>query len=206
MHTHDWPANDALPECALEVLFRNARSHNGWLPRPVSDDQLHQLYELVKWGPTSANCSPMRVVFVRTAAGRERLRPWLSPGNVDKTMTAPVTAIIGFDIAFYQALPQLFPHNPAVQQAFLGPDKQAHAELTAFRNGTLQAGYFIVAARALGLDCGPMSGFDAQAIDRIFWTGTTVRTNFLCNLGHGDPGKLFGRHPRLTFEEACRLA
>lgn len=194
-----------IADSALDTLFRNARSHNGWLPRLVSDEQLRQLYELVKWGPTSANCSPMRVVFVRTAAGRERLRPWLSPGNVDKTMTAPVTAIIGFDLAFYRALPQLFPHNPAMQDAFAGPEKAAHAEITAFRNGTLQAGYFITAARALGLDCGPMSGFDATALDREFWAGTAVRTNFLCNLGHGDPGKLFGRHPRLTFDEACSL-
>ncbi len=194
-----------ISDSVLDTLFRKARSHNGWLPRPVGDEQLRQLYELVKWGPTSANCSPMRVVFVRTEAGRERLRPWLSPGNVDKTMTAPVTAVIGFDLAFYRALPRLFPHNPSMQESFAGPDKAAHAENTAFRNGTLQAGYFITAARALGLDCGPMSGFDAQALDREFWAGTAVRTNFLCNLGHGDPGQLFERHPRLAFDEACRL-
>lgn len=194
-----------IEDRALDTLFRGARSHNGWLPGPVGDAQLRQLYELVKWGPTSANCSPMRVVFVRTDAGRERLRPLLSPGNVEKTMTAPVTAILGFDTAFYRQLPRLFPHNPAIRDAFTGPGKQAHAEATAFRNGSLQAGYFIVAARALGLDCGPMSGFDAPAMDREFWAGTTVRTNFLCNLGHGNPDKLFGRHPRLTFEEACRF-
>lgn len=195
-----------IADSTLDTLFRSARSHNGWLPQPVSDDRLRELYELVKWGPTSANCSPMRVVFVRTDAGRNRLKPWLLPGNVDKTMTAPVTAVIGFDTAFHLALPRLFPHNLAVRDAFVGPGKEAHAELTAFRNGTLQAGYFIIAARALGLDCGPMSGFDAHGVDREFWAGTTVRTNFLCNLGHGDPGKLFGRHPRLTFEEACSLA
>ena len=195
-----------ISDSALDTLFRDARSHNGWLPRPVSDEQLHQLYELVKWGPTSANCSPMRVVFVRTVAGRERLRPWLSPGNIEKTMTAPVTAIIGFDTVFHRALPRLFPHNPAMQDAFAGPDKAAHAEITAFRNGTLQAGYFITAARALGLDVGPMSGFNAPALDREFWAGTAVRTNFLCNLGHGDPGKLFERHPRLAFDEACSFA
>ncbi len=195
-----------ISDSALDTLFRDARSHNGWLPRPVDEAQLRQLYELAKWGPTSANCSPMRIVFVRTDAGRERLRPWLSPGNVEKTMTAPVTAILGFDTAFHRELPRLFPHNPAIQDAFAGPEKLAHAEVTAFRNGTLQGGYFIMAARALGLDCGPMSGFDARAVDREFWAGTTVRTNFLCNLGHGDPGKLFGRHPRLAFEEACRFA
>ena len=195
-----------ISDSALDTLFRHARSHNGWLPHPVSDDQLRQLYELVKWGPTSANCAPLRIVFVRTEAGRERLRPLLSPGNVEKTMSAPVTAILGFDTAFHRELPRLFPHNPGLQATFVAPGQQAHAQATAFRNGSLQAGYLILAARALGLDCGPMSGFDAPAVDRAFWAGTAVRTNFLCNLGHGDPGRLFDRHPRLAFEEACRFA
>ena len=194
-----------IPEPALDTLFRSARSHNGWLPRPVADATLRELYELVKWGPTSANCSPMRIVFVRSAAGRERLRPWLSPGNVEKTLSAPVTAVIGYDTEFHRALPHLFPHRPELRHGFEGPANADHAERTAFRNGSLQAGYFILAARALGLDCGPMSGFDAQGVDSSFWAGTAVRTNLLCNLGHGDPAKLFGRHPRLEFDEACRF-
>lgn len=192
-----------ISDSALDCLFRQARSHNGWLPRAVNKDQLRQIYELMKWGPTSANCSPMRVLFVQTDDGRERLRPLLSPGNVDKTMTAPVTAIIGFDTAFHRELPRLFPHNRSMQDNFRGPGKEAHAAVTAFRNASLQAGYFILAARAIGLDCGPMSGFDAEALDQAFWAGTTVKTNFLCNLGHGDPAKLFERHPRLSFDEAC---
>lgn len=194
-----------ISDTALDIVFRAARSHNGWLPRPVTDATLRELYELVKWGPTSANCCPMRVVFIRSAQGRERLRPWLSPGNVDKTLSAPVTAVIGYDLAFAAQLPRLFPHRPELRHGFEGPDNAAHAQRTAFRNGTLQAGYFILAARALGLDCGPMSGFDADGVDRTFWAGTAVRTNLLCNLGHGDAGKLFGRHPRLPFDEVCRL-
>lgn len=190
---------------ALDALFLEARSHNGWLPRPVTDAQLQAVYELARWGPTSANSCPMRVIFVRTAQGRERLRPWLSPGNVDKTMAAPVTAIIGHDMAFHERLAQLFPHNPTMGQNFVGEDQRAHAAQTAFRNGTLQAGYLMMAARAVGLDCGPMSGFDADGVDREFWAGTQVTTNFLCNLGYGDPSKLFGRLPRLAFEEVCRL-
>ncbi len=187
---------------SLDTLFRSARSHNGWAPQVVSDDMLRQIYELVKWGPTSANCSPARIIFVRTEQGRERLRPYLSEGNVHKTMTAPVTAIIGYDTQFHQHLPRLFPHNPGIKNAF---EDVHHAETTAFRNGTLQGGYFILAARALGLDCGPMSGFDASALDRDFWAGTAVKTNFLCNVGYGDHSKLFARHPRFEFEEVCQL-
>ena len=194
-----------VPDAALDTLFRSARSHNGWLPAPVADSTLHELYELVKWGPTSANCSPMRIVFVRSAEGREKLRPWLSPGNVDKTMSAPVTAVIGHDLAFHAQLPRLFPHRPELRHGFEGPANAAHAERTAFRNGTLQAGYFILAARALGLDCGPMSGFDAEGVDRSFWAGTSVRTNLLCNLGHGDSSKVMAKLPRLEFDEACKL-
>ena len=186
----------------LDTLFRNARSHNGWTQRRVADEQLRQLYDLMKWGPTSANCSPTRIIFVRTEQGRQRLRPYLSEGNVFKTMTAPVTAIIGYDMQFHHHLPRLFPHNPAIKDAF---SDKCHAETTAFRNGSLQAGYFIMAARALGLDCGPMSGFDAEALDDDFWAGTAVKTNFLCNLGYGDHTKLFARHPRFEFDEVCRL-
>lgn len=191
---------------AQDTLFRNARSHNGWSTRPVSDEELRAVYELLKWGPTSANCSPMRLQFVRTGAGRERLLPWLAPGNVEKTMSAPVTVIVGIDYEFQRLLPRLFPHNPNAQASFLGPENEAHAARTAVRNATLQAGYLIIAARAVGLDCGPMSGFNADGVDRAFWGGTKVRTDLLCNLGHGDPSKLYERHPRLTFDEACTLA
>ena len=183
-------------------LFDHARTHNGFTAEPVSDDTLHQVYELMKWGPTSANCSPARIVFVRSAAAKEKLLACVSPGNVEKTRQAPVTAIIGTDLAFYEKLPYLFPHADA-KSWFVG--KKEFADTTAFRNASLQGGYFIIAARALGLDCGPMSGFDHALIDEAFWAGTPVRTNFICNLGHGDPSKLFARSPRLPFAEACRI-
>lgn len=191
-----------LDDTALDQLFRNARTHNGWLPKPVTDDELRALYELMKWAPTSANCSPARIVFVRTREGKERLRPALSPGNLEKTMAAPVTAIIGYDLEFYEKLPQLFPHTDA-RSWFAG--KPAVIETTAFRNGSLQGAYFILAARAVGLDCGPMSGFDNAKVDAEFFAGSAVRSNFLCNLGHGDPARLFARNPRLAFDEACRI-
>lgn len=191
-----------LDDTALDQLFRTARTHNGWLPKPVTDDELRALYDLMKWAPTSANCSPARIVFVRSREGKERLRPALSPGNLEKTMAAPVTAIIGYDLAFYEKLPQLFPHTDA-RAWFAG--KPAVIETTAFRNGSLQGAYLILAARALGLDCGPMSGFDNAIVDAEFFAGTSIRSNFLCNLGHGDPAKLFGRSPRLAFDEACRI-
>jgi len=202
---------------ALDQLFREARTHNFWLDQPVSDELLRELYDLTKWGPTSANCLPMRVLFVRTPEAKERLRPALMPGNVDKTMAAPVTAILAYDELFYEKLPVLFPHNPGIRDMFANaPDL---AELTAFRNGTLQGGYFILAARSLGLDCGPMSGFDNAKVDAEFFTAgacgedttpdvpTTIRikSNFLCNLGYGDPSQLLPRSPRLAFDEACRL-
>ncbi len=164
--------------------------------------KLRQLYDLMKWGPTSANSSPARIVFVSSPEAKEKLLACVSPGNFDKTRSAPVTAIIGTDMAFYEKLPHLFPHADA-KSWFVG-NKQ-FADTTAFRNSSIQGGYFIVAARALGLDCGPMSGFDHAKIDEAFWAGTEVKTNFICNLGHGDPSKLFGRSPRLTFEEACRI-
>jgi len=192
----------ALDAPALDQLFRAARTHNAWLPQPVADDALRAVYELMKWAPTSANCSPARIVFVRTREGKERLRPALSPGNLDKTMTAPVTAIIGYDLAFHERLPQLFPHADA-RSWFEG--RPALIETTAFRNGSLQGAYFILAARAVGLDCGPMSGFDNAKVDAEFFAGTAVRSNFLCNLGHGDPAKLFERSPRLAFDDACRI-
>jgi len=185
-----------------EQLFESARTQNGFTSDPVSDAQLRLLYDLMKWAPTSANSSPARIVFVHTPAAREKLVACVSPGNVEKTKSAPVTAIIGTDFAFYDKLPRLFPHADA-KSWFVG--KKEFADTTAFRNSSIQGGYFILAARALGLGCGPMSGFDHDKIDAAFWSGTTVKTNFLCSIGHGDPSKLFPRSPRLTFEEACRL-
>jgi 3-hydroxypropanoate dehydrogenase len=192
-----------VDDAALDLLFRKARSHNGWLDKPVTDDLLRQLYELMKWGPTSANCSPARIVFVRTPANKERVRPALSPNNVEKTMTAPVIAIVAYDARFYEHLPQLFPRNPQVAELFAS--NAALSATTAFRNGTLQGGYFLLAARAVGLDCGPMSGFDNAKIDAEFFPDGRFKSNFLCGLGHGDPAKLHPRSPRLAFEEACTL-
>jgi len=191
-----------LSETALDVIFRNARTHNAWLDRPVDDDTLRALYDLLKWGPTSANASPARFVFLRSRQAKERLRPALSPGNVDKTMAAPVTVIVGHDLRFYEHLPRLFPHADA-RSWFAGNDELIRT--TAFRNGSLQGAYLIVAARALGLDCGPMSGFDNARVDAEFFPDGTVKSNFLCNLGYGDPAKLFPRSPRLSFEEACQV-
>jgi 3-hydroxypropanoate dehydrogenase len=185
-----------------EQLFNNARTQNGFTAEPVPETLLRQLYDMMKWGPTSANTSPARIVFVKSAAAKEKLLACMSSGNVEKTRLAPVTAVIGMDMAFYEKLPQLFPHVDA-RAWFIG--KKEFAETTAFRNSSLQGGYFIVAARALGLDCGPMSGFDNAKVDAAFWGGTEIRSNFICNLGHGDPSKVLARSPRLTFEEACRI-
>jgi 3-hydroxypropanoate dehydrogenase len=191
-----------LNDDALAVLFRDARTHNVWLDKPVSDALLHQLYDLMKWGPTSANCSPARIVFVKSPEQKEILAACMSEGNAAKTRLAPVTAIIGMDMAFYEKLPQLFPHTDA-RSWFAG--KPAVIEGTAFRNSSLQGAYLIVAARALGLDCGPMSGFDADKINAAFFAGTTAKVNFVCSLGYGDADKLFPRSPRLDFDEACRI-
>jgi 3-hydroxypropanoate dehydrogenase len=192
-----------LNDEALDILFRKARTHTVWLDKPVSDDLLRQVYDLMKWGPTSANCSPARIVFLRTPEAKQRLRPALSPNNVDKTMKAPVTAILAYDLAFYERLPKLFLNNPGAREWFSSSPQLA--EVTAFRNGSLQGGYFILAARALGLDCGPMSGFDNAKVDAEFFAGQPVRSNFLCNLGYGDAEQLHPRNPRLDFAEACRL-
>lgn len=192
-----------VDDAALDLLFLKARSHNGWLDKPVTDALLRQLYELMKWGPTSANCSPARIVFVRTPANKERVRPALSPNNVEKTMTAPVIAIVAYDSRFYEHLPQLFPRNPQVAELFAS--NAALSATTAFRNGTLQGGYFLLAARAVGLDCGPMSGFDNAKIDAEFFPDGRFKSNFLCGLGHGDVSKVLPRSPRLVFEEACTL-
>ena len=186
-----------------EQLFDNARTHNGFVPEVIPEATLRRLYDLVKWGPTSANSSPARFIFITTPEAKARLLEGMSPGNQDKTKAAPVTVIIGMDMAFYEQLPKLFPHADA-KSWFVG--NQPMIDATAFRNSSLQGGYFILAARALGLDCGPMSGFDAAKVDAAFWAGTTVKTNFIVNLGHGDASKLFARSPRLNFDEACKLA
>ncbi|MEO8805969.1 MAG: malonic semialdehyde reductase [Burkholderiaceae bacterium] len=186
-----------------EQLFDNARTHNGFTAEPIPEATLRQLYELLKWGPTSANCSPARFIFVTTPEAKEKLLDGMAPGNVEKTRSAPVSVIIGMDMAFFEKLPQLFPHADA-KSWFVG--KQPMIDATAFRNSSVQGGYLILAARALGLDCGPMSGFDAAKVDAAFWAGTSVKTNFICNLGHGDASKLFARSPRLSFEEACSIA
>jgi len=193
----------ALDDAGLDLLFRAARTQNGWLDTPVTDDQLRQIYALMRMGPTSANCCPARLVFVRTPEAKARLLPALSPGNVDKTRAAPVTAIIGYDTRFHELLPKLFPHRPEMADNFA--KNAALAETTAFRNGTLQGAYFMIAVRALGLDCGGMSGFDNAKVDAEFFPDGRVKSNFLCNVGHGDPAKVMARLPRLPFEEACTL-
>ena len=188
---------------SLDVLFRDARTHNGWQDKPVSVDLLRQVFDLAKMGPTSANCSPMRVVFVSTPAGKERLKPALAPGNLDKTMAAPVTAIIAQDTLFYEHLPKLFPHADA-KSWFVGND--ALIQGTMVRNATLQGGYLMLAARALGLDCGPMSGFDPAKLNAEFFPDGRFQANFLCNLGYGDRAKLFPRSPRFAFDDVCTIA
>jgi 3-hydroxypropanoate dehydrogenase len=192
-----------LDSAALALLFTEARSHNGWTAEPVTDAQLRQIYALARMGPTSANCSPARFVFVRTPEGKQRLAPALSKGNLGKTMAAPVTVIAAWDRRFYDKLPALFPHADA-RSWFTGSPEAAHE--TAFRNASLQAGYLLLAARAAGLDAGPMSGFDKAKVDAAFFEGTDWSANFLINLGHGDATKVFSRLPRLDFEEACILA
>ncbi len=196
------PKRHRIDEKSLDILFRDARTHNGWTQKPVSERTLHELADLVKMAPTSANCSPARLIFVTTAAGRERLKPHLAPGNLAKTMSAPVTVIIGTDMAFYERLPQLFPHADA-KSWFTGNAPLADA--TAHRNGTLQGGYLIMAARALGLDCGPMSGFDQAGVDKEFFADTAIKSNFLVNLGYGTTESLFPRSPRLSFDAFCQI-
>jgi 3-hydroxypropanoate dehydrogenase len=191
-----------LTDQALDTLFRNARTHNGWLDQPIADETLHQLFDLLKMAPTSANSQPARFVFVKSAAAKAKLKPALLESNVEKTMTAPVTVIVGTDFAFYEHLPKLFPHADA-RSWFVG--NQTLIDSTAFRNASLQGAYLMLAARALGLDCGAMSGFNAELVDQRFFEGTTVRSNFLVNLGFGDVSKLFGRSPRFEFAEACRI-
>ncbi len=191
-----------IPDKALDQLFRQARTHNAWLSKPVPPEILREVYELAKWGPTSANSTPARFVFLESEAAKARLVPALAPPNVEKTKAAPVTVIVAWDTEFYEKLPKLFPHAD-MRSHFVG--NQALIEETAFRNSSLQGGYLILAARALGLDCGPMSGFDKANVNAEFFPEGKWKANFLCNLGYGDPSKLFPRSPRLDFDEACRV-
>ncbi|MDC7713847.1 malonic semialdehyde reductase [Vogesella sp. LYT5W] len=191
-----------VSHAALEQLFLNARTHSHWQDRPVSKETLHQLFELMKMAPTSANCSPARLVFVQSPEAKARLKPCLSEGNRDKTMAAPVTVIVAMDLQFYEQLPRLFPHTDA-RSWFAGND--AAIQSTAMRNSSLQGAYLIMAARALGLDCGPMSGFDNAAVDAAFFPQGNIKSNFLINLGYGDASKLFPRAPRLGFDDACQI-
>jgi 3-hydroxypropanoate dehydrogenase len=187
---------------ALDTIFRKARTHNRWQDKPVSSTLLMAIYDLMRWGPTTANTSPARIVFVVSKPAKERLRPHLSAGNADKTMAAPATAILAYDLDFAGHLPFLFPHEPDAPAWFQNPK---FAETAAFRNASIQGGYFILAARALGLDCGPMSGFDNAGVDREFFAGGRIKSNFLCNVGYGDPAGVFPRNPRLAFDEACQI-
>lgn len=191
-----------LDDRSLDILFKNARTHSAWLPKPVPDELLKQVYDIAKMGATSANSSPMRLVFVKSKEAKERLKPVLDAGNVAKTMAAPVTAIIGMDMEFYEKLPFLFPHTDA-RSWFAG--KQEKIEISAFRNSSLQGAYLMLAARALGLDCGPMSGFDNEKMDAAFFAGTSFRSNFICNLGYADSSKLYPRSPRFSFDAACKI-
>ena len=195
----------ALDDNALDVIFREAHTHSTWLPRPVDDELLRQIYDLAKLGPTSANSGPMRVVFAKSAQAKERLRPALAPANVEKTMTAPVCAIVAHDLRFYEFFPKLFPHNPQYAKFFTEPGREENTRAHILRNGSLGGAYLIVAARALGLDAGPMSGFDSAKVDAEFFPDGRWKSNFLINLGHGDTSRLHPRLPRLSFEEACRI-
>lgn len=204
-----------IDDSALDILFREARTYSAWKPQPVADQTLHDLYEMLKWAPTSANGAPARFAFLRSKDAKERLRPALAPGNIEKTMTAPVTVIVAYDMKFYEQLPDLFPQSPGLKQLF--EDNPQLVEVTAQRNSSLQGAYLILAARALGLDCGPMSGFDNAKVDEEFFAAGKpcfgcdleffpeghIKSNFLCNLGYGDPSTLFPRLPRLSFNKAC---
>ena len=193
---------ESIDQASIDQLFLNAHTHYFWQNKPVSDDLLKQAYDLAKMGPTSANCSPLRIIFVKSTEQKEKLRPCLAEGNIEKTMSAPVTAIFGYDMEFYEKLPYLFPHADA--KSWFAGNVDLIAK-TAFRNGTLQAAYFILAARSLGLDCGPMSGFDNKKVDELFFKDTPIQSNFLCNLGYGVQEKIFPRSPRFDFTEACQI-
>lgn len=192
----------ALDDASLDLIFREARTRNGWADTPVGEDQIRAIYDLMKWGPTTANSTPARIVWIRSPEAKKRLEPHLSAGNRAKTMKAPVVAIVGYDLDFPEQLPKLFPHDPTAKTWF---PEGTHREVTALRNSSLQGAYLIMAVRALGLDAGPMSGFDNAGIDKEFFAGTRIRSNFIVAIGHGTEENLFPRLPRLTFEEACRI-
>jgi 3-hydroxypropanoate dehydrogenase len=191
-----------LSQESLDQVFVKARTQNAWLDKPVTEETLKAIYDLTKWAPTSANASPMRIYFIKSAGDREKMLTAIMPSNHDKTKSAPVTAIIAHDQQFYEKLPKLFPHADA-KSWFVG--NQALIDVTAFRNSSLQGAYFMLAARSLGLDVGPMSGFDNAKMDELFFKGTSLKSNFICNLGYGDATKLFPRSPRLDFDEACKV-
>jgi 3-hydroxypropanoate dehydrogenase len=191
-----------MTNTVIDFIFLKGRTHSAWLDKPVDDALLRQAYELAKMGPSSANCCPLRISFVKSKEAKEKLKPCLAEGNVTKTMAAPVTAIIAYDLEFYNHLPKLFPHTDA-RSWYIG--KPSFIQDTAFRNGSLQGAYFMLAARSLGLDCGPMSGFNNAAVDEAFFSNSSLRSNFLCNLGYGDSSKLFARGPRLAFDEVCKI-
>jgi 3-hydroxypropanoate dehydrogenase len=195
---------DKLEDLTLDRLFRAARTRNAWTDRPVTEQQLRELYDLVKLGPTSANCCPARFVWVMTTEGKAKLAGLVAPGNAPKVLAAPVTVIVGYDLNFSEQMPRLFPARGEQMKGYFADP--AVAETTAFRNSSLQGAYLIVAARALGLDCGPMSGFDNGAVDSAFFAGTRIKSNFICSIGYGSDENLFPRNPRLTFEESGRLA
>lgn len=191
-----------LDDRSLDIIFREAHTHRAWLDKPVSDELLHQIYDLMKWAPTAANSCPACIVFVRSAEAKQRLLPAMAPGNVENTRAAPVTAIVAYDLEFYEKLPRLYPQTDA-RSWYVG--NQPLIDTTAFRNGSLQGAYLLIAARALGLDTGPMSGFDNEKVDKEFFAGTRVKSNFLINLGYGDSSKVYPRNPRLPFGEAARI-
>ncbi|MCB9991246.1 MAG: malonic semialdehyde reductase [Rhodospirillales bacterium] len=195
--------NKIIDDRGLDILFRSARTYNGWRDKDVSDVLVQAVYDLMKWGPTSANCCPARFVFVKSAEAKEKLKPHMMDGNVEKTMAAPVTVIIANDLEFYERLPDLFPHNPGMKDFYVGKEK--FTQEAAMRNGSLQGAYFMLAARALGLDCGPMSGFSKKGVKEAFFPEEHVEVNFLCNLGYGDPDSLYPRGPRLEFDDACKI-
>lgn len=192
-----------LDDKSLDTIFRSARSHNHWQEKPVDDALLQQVYDLAKWGATAANSCPARFLFIKSKEAKEKLKPCLDAGNVEKSMTAPVVVVIAQDMEFYEKLPVLFPHNKGARGWYVGND--ALIKSTAFRNSSLQGAYLMLAARACGLDCGPMSGFNNAKLDEVFFAGMPWKSNFICAMGYGDQSKLFPRGPRLAFNEACRI-